>query len=167
MNQTQYSCVFFCRNQKYLFLLFDENKMKMARKKQKERWKGNIREGSGEGKTGTVLELSLDVRWPLWGWLLFSISRSRRCDYLLERSTREVKFKRRKLVSIDLQRKNSLNATTCGFGVLALYLTVKCKVCILNTSISVCQNQAYSHLYLRTSIVGSKPHTGRSVFLSI
>ena len=59
-------------------LLFNDNKIRMARKpgkKQKEnpvgctgeskRWKGNMR----EGKTETVLELSLKVRWPLWGWL--------------------------------------------------------------------------------------------------
>ena len=30
------------------------------------RWKGNVREESREGKMGTVLELSLEVRWPLW-----------------------------------------------------------------------------------------------------
>ena len=55
-------------------LLFNDSKIKMARKpekKQKEnlvrctgegrRWKGNIR----EGKTETILE----VRWPSWGWL--------------------------------------------------------------------------------------------------
>ena len=64
----------------YLFLLlFDDNKTKMTRKpgkKQKEnsvwctgegkRWKGNVREGSRENKTGTVLGLSLEVKWPLW-----------------------------------------------------------------------------------------------------
>jgi len=55
--------------------LFDDNKIKIARKpgkKPKEnlvactgegkRWKGNIREGSRECKTRTVLELSLAVR---------------------------------------------------------------------------------------------------------
>jgi len=54
-----------------MLLLFHDNEIKMARKpgkKQKkdpvgctgegERWKGNIR----EGKTGTVLELRLEVR---------------------------------------------------------------------------------------------------------
>ena len=59
-------------------MLFDDSKMNMARKpgkKQKEnsvgctgeakRLKGNIREGSREGKTGTVLELSLEVRLAL------------------------------------------------------------------------------------------------------
>ena len=59
-------------------LLFDNNKIKMARKPRKEqkenpvgcngegeRWKRNIR----QGKTRTVLELILEVRWPLWGWL--------------------------------------------------------------------------------------------------
>ena len=58
-------------------LLFDDNKIKMARppgRKQKENpvgctgegkgWKGNIRERSREDKTGTVLELSLEVRCP-------------------------------------------------------------------------------------------------------
>ena len=58
--------------------MFGDNKIKMARKhgkKQKKnpvgcigegkRWKGNIREGSREGKTGTVLELSLEVRLVL------------------------------------------------------------------------------------------------------
>ena len=76
------SCVtilFFSRNFWFLLLVVD-NKMKMARKpgkKQKEnpvrcsgedkRWKGNIREASGKGKPGTVMELSLEVRWPLWG----------------------------------------------------------------------------------------------------
>ena len=57
----------------HLFL-FDDNKIKMARKpgkKQKKtpvgytlegkRWKGNIRERSRAGKTGTVLGLSLEV----------------------------------------------------------------------------------------------------------
>ena len=55
-------------------LLFGDNKIKMTRKpgkKQKEnpvgytgegkRCKGNIREGSREGKTVTVLELSFEV----------------------------------------------------------------------------------------------------------
>ena len=55
-------------------LLFDDNKIKTARKpekKQKEypvgctgegkRLNGNIREGPKEGKTGNVLELSLDT----------------------------------------------------------------------------------------------------------
>ena len=55
-------------------MLLDNNKIKMAKKpgkKQKEnpvscsdegkRWKGNIREGSSEGRTGTVSELSLKV----------------------------------------------------------------------------------------------------------
>lgn len=58
-----------------MLLLFDENKMKLARKSGKKqngnpvgctgeskRLKGNIREGSKEGKTGTVLELSLEVK---------------------------------------------------------------------------------------------------------
>jgi len=59
-----------------LLFLFDDNKVKMARKpgkKQKEnpvgcaagevkRRKGNIREGSREGRTETVLELSLELR---------------------------------------------------------------------------------------------------------
>ena len=57
-----------------LLLLFDDNKVKMAREhgqKRKEnsvgyigegkRLKGNIR----EGKTGTVLEFNLEVRRPL------------------------------------------------------------------------------------------------------
>ena len=57
-----------------MFLSFDD-KIKMTKntgKKQKEnlvgcngegkRWKGNIREGSGEGKTGTALE------WTAWRW---------------------------------------------------------------------------------------------------
>ena len=65
-----------------LLLLFDDDKIKIARKTGKKqegnpvgcigegkRCKGNIREGSREGKTGTVLELSLEARWPLWGWL--------------------------------------------------------------------------------------------------
>ena len=54
-------------------LLFGDNKIKMARKPGKkpkknpvtgkgERLKGNIREGSREDKTGTILELSLEVR---------------------------------------------------------------------------------------------------------
>ena len=57
-------------------LLFDDNRVKMARKpgkKQKEnpvgctgerkRWKGNIKEGSSrEGNTGTAIEL----KWTLW-----------------------------------------------------------------------------------------------------
>ena len=55
--------------------MFNDNKIKMARKpgkKQEEnpvdytgedkRWNGNIREGSREGYTGTVLELNLEVR---------------------------------------------------------------------------------------------------------
>ena len=63
-----------------MLLWFDDNKIKMARKsgkKQKEnlagcngdgkRRKGKV--GSGEGETGTVLELSLEVRGPLCGWL--------------------------------------------------------------------------------------------------
>ena len=63
-------------------LLFNDNKIKIAwkpGKKQKEnpvrctkegeRWKGNIRERSREGKTVIVVELSLEVRWPLWSWL--------------------------------------------------------------------------------------------------
>ena len=33
------------------------------------RWKRNKREGSKEGKTGTVLELSLEVRLPVRGEL--------------------------------------------------------------------------------------------------
>ena len=49
-------------------MLFNDNKIKIARKKKKEtlvgytgegkRWKGNIR----EGETGTLMELSLKVR---------------------------------------------------------------------------------------------------------
>ena len=55
-------------------LLFDDNKIKVARKAEKlekenpvglagegNRWKGNIREGSRESKTRTVLELSFRV----------------------------------------------------------------------------------------------------------
>ena len=58
-----------------LLFLFNENKIKMARKpekKQKEnlvgctgegkRLRENIRKGSREGKMGTVLELSLEMR---------------------------------------------------------------------------------------------------------
>ena len=33
------------------------------------KWKGNIREWSWESKTGTALELNLEVRWHVWGWL--------------------------------------------------------------------------------------------------
>ena len=64
-----------------MFLLFDDSKIRMARKPEKKekenpvgctgegkRRKGNIR----EGKTGTVLQLSLEVRWPSWGWLMRS-----------------------------------------------------------------------------------------------
>ena len=56
-------------------LLFDDNKIQMIRKPGKirkkkpvactgegKRLEGNIREGSGESKTGTVLELSLKYR---------------------------------------------------------------------------------------------------------
>ena len=56
--------------------MFDDNKIKMVRKpgkKQKENpvvctregkiLKGNIRKGSREGKTGTVSELSLEVKF--------------------------------------------------------------------------------------------------------
>ena len=55
-----------------LLLLFGDNKIKMAGKKQKENPVGctgegeirkvYVREGSTEGKTGTVLQLSLEVR---------------------------------------------------------------------------------------------------------
>ena len=59
----------------YCLLLFDDNKIKMSRKpvkKQKENpvgyigkgkiWKGNVRNGSRDGKTGIVLELNLEAR---------------------------------------------------------------------------------------------------------
>ena len=57
--------------------LFDDNKIEMAREPGKrrienlvgctgdgKRWKGNINDGPREGKTGTVLELSLEVSDP-------------------------------------------------------------------------------------------------------
>ena len=56
-------------------LLFDDNKMEIARKPGKiykenpveytgegKKWKGNIRKGLREGKMGTVLELNLETR---------------------------------------------------------------------------------------------------------
>ena len=73
----------------YRLFLFDDNKIKMARKPGKQlkenpagcteevrRWN---REGSIEVKTGTVLEMSLEVRWPSWGWL--SLGYERGCLY--------------------------------------------------------------------------------------
>ena len=44
-------------------LLFDDKKIKMENK-QKENQVGCTGEGKREGKTGTVLELSLKVSWP-------------------------------------------------------------------------------------------------------
>ena len=68
-------CRFSILDSRNNLLLFDDNKINMARKpgkKQKEnpvmftgegkRVKGNIRERSKEGKTGTVLELSLKIK---------------------------------------------------------------------------------------------------------
>ena len=86
--------------QKSRLLLFDGNKKKMTRKpgkKQKENplrctgegksLKGNIREGSRKGKTGTVLE----VRWPLLGWL------SQVGEFFLVREIREFGRKSQKV----------------------------------------------------------------------
>ena len=75
----------YLRNLEQQLLLFDDDKIEIARKpgkKQKgnqvgyigdsKRWIGNIRKGYREGKTVTVSVFSLEVRWPLWGWFLIT-----------------------------------------------------------------------------------------------
>ena len=102
-------------------LLLDNNKIKMARKPEKilkknlvmwtgegKRWKGIIRKWSKEGETGTVLELSLEVRWLLWqdlGSGILKVLRieknevSRKPFWLSSSSKTVIGFKRWKLLT--------------------------------------------------------------------